>query len=186
MRISPSILILPFGFSKAYQHARAKLPQKQVRTRAEAREGREGVRRCSRGQNTARCQTCSILTDHPSAIVKEVEVNGRKVKVEDFITCKTESVIYVLMSRKVPEVCYGGQTGGRVDRRVGQHRRDIINKDETKVVARHFMETGSTVEDLVFVPIKVVKNKNMWARLEIERQFINENNLLDDGLNLNL
>ena len=165
---------------------RAKLPQKQVRTRAEAREGREGVRRCSRGQNTARCQTCSILTDHPSAIVKEVEVNGRKVKVEDFITCKTESVIYVLMSRKVPEVCYGGQTGGRVDRRVGQHRRDIINKDETKVVARHFMETGSTVEDLVFVPIKVVKNKNMWARLEIERQFINENNLLDDGLNLNL
>ena len=90
------------------------------------------------------------------------------------------------MSRKVPEVCDGGQTGGRVDRRVGQHRRDIINKDETKVVARHFMETGSTVEDLVFVPIKVVKNKNMWARLEIERQFINENNLLDDGLNLNL
>ena len=73
-----------------------------------------------------------------------------------------------------------------MDRRVGQHRRDIINRDETKVVARHFMETGSTVEDLVFVPIKIVKNKSMWARLEIERQFINENNLLDDGLNLNL
>ena len=32
----------------------------------------------------------------------------------------------------------------------------------------------STVEDLVFLPIKVVKNKNMCARLEIERQFINE------------
>ena len=48
------------------------------------------------------------------------------------------------------------------------------------------METGSTEEDLVFVPIKVVKNKSLWARLEIKRQFINENNLLDDGLNLNL
>ena len=71
----------------------AKLPQKKLRTRAEAREGREGVRRCSRCQNTVRCQTCSILTSHPSTVVKEVEVNGRKVKVEDFITCKTESVI---------------------------------------------------------------------------------------------
>ena len=65
-----------------------------------------------------------------------------------------------------------------MDRRVGQHRRDIINRDETKIVARHFMETGSTVEDLVFVPIKIVKNKSMWARLEIERQFINENKII--------
>ena len=48
------------------------------------------------------------------------------------------------------------------------------------------METGSTVDDLVFVPIKVVRNKNMWARLEIERQFLNEYNLLDDGINVNL
>ena len=102
------------------------------------------------------------------------------------ITCKTESVIYVIMSRKAPDKCYGGQTGGTVGRRLGQHRRDIINRDETKAVARHFMETGSTVDDLVFVPIKVVRNKNMWARLEIERQFLNEYNLLDDGINVNL
>ena len=31
------------------------------------------------------------------------------------------------------------------------------------------METGSTVEDLVFVPIKIVKQCNLRARLEIER-----------------
>ena len=34
--------------------------------------------------------------------------------------------------------------------------------------------------------VKVVRNKNMWARLEIERQFLNEYNLLDDGINVNL
>ena len=165
---------------------RAKLTSKKVRTRAELREGREGVRRCSRGQNSARCQPCSYLTPNPASIVKEVTVNGKKVRVEDHITCKTESVIYVIMSRKAPDKCYGGQTGGTVGRRLGQHRRDIINRDETKAVARHFMETGSTVDDLVFVPIKVVRNKNMWARLEIERQFLNEYNLLDDGINVNL
>ena len=56
--------------------------------------------------------------------------------------------------------------------------------DETKAVARFFMETRSTVEDLV--PIKIVKKRNLWARLEIERRFLNEYNLVDDGLNINM
>ena len=98
---------------------------KTVKTAA-ARERLEGVRRCSKGLNTARCQCCSILTETPAGVVRSVMVNGRDVKVEDAITCKTESVIYVIMSRRDPTRCYGGQTGGRVDRRLGQHRRDII------------------------------------------------------------
>ena len=69
--------------------------------------------------------------------MKEVEVNGRKVKVEDYITCKTESVIYVLMSRKVPEVCYGGQTGGRVDRRVGSDRIHLPKICQNLISAGH-------------------------------------------------
>ena len=121
-------------------------------------------------------------------MVRSVVVNGREVKVEDAITCKTESVIYALGSKKAPGRWYGGQTGGRVDRRVGQHRRSIINRDETKAVARYFMETGSTVEDLIliFVPIKIVRKRNLWARLELERRFLNEYNLVDDGLNINM
>ena len=63
---------------------------------------------------------------------------------------------------------------------------DIFSSDETKAVARFFMETRSTVEDLVFVPIKIVKKRNLWARLEIERRFLNEYNLVDDGLNINM
>ena len=58
--------------------------------------------------------------------------------------------------------------------------------DERKLVARHFMETSSTEDDLQFVPIRVVRNRNMWARLELERRFLNANNLLNDGLNINL
>ena len=105
---------------------------------------------------------------------------------EDKITCKTESFLYVLKSRKVPRKCYRGQSGGTVARRLGEHRRDIMNMDDTKAVARHFMETNSSKDDLQFVPIRVVRNKNMWARLELERRFLNDNNLLDDGLNINL
>ena len=105
---------------------------------------------------------------------------------EDKITCKTESFLYVLKSRKAPRKCYGGQSGGTVARRLGEHRRYIMNMDDTKAVARHFMETNSTEDYLQFVPIRVVRNKNMWARLELERRFLNDNNLLDDGLNTNL
>ena len=144
------------------------------------------MRRCCKGQNTARCQCCSYLTETPGAVVRSVEINGREVRVEDTITCKTESLLYVLGSKKAPGRWYGGQTGGRVDRRLGQHRRSIINRDETKAVARFFMETRSTVEDLVFVPIKIVKKRNLWARIEIERRFLNEYNLVDDGLNINM
>ena len=64
------------------------------------------------------------------------------------------------------------------------HHQQGRNKGSSE--ALHGNRLHCTVEDLVFVPIKIVKNKSMWARLEIERQFINENNLLDDGLNLNL
>ena len=164
---------------------KARLPSgRGVRTAT--REKREGVRRCSKGQNTARCQCCSILTETPASVVRSVVVNGKELRVEDPITCKTESVIYVIKSKKDPTKCYGGQTGGRVDRRLGQHRRDIMNKDESKVVARHFMQTNSTVDDIIFVPIKIVRRKNLWARLEMERKFLNDNNLLDDGLNINL
>ena len=165
---------------------RSKLPGRDLRTRAGAREQREGVRRCSKGQHTARCQCCSYLTETPAAVVRSVVINGKEVKVEDAITCKTESVIYALGSKKAPGRWYGGQTGGRVDRRLGQHRRSIINRDESKAVARYFMETGSTVEDLVFVPIKIVRKQNLWARLELERRFLNEYNLVDDGLNINM
>merc|ERR1719234_1559349 len=165
---------------------RSKLPGKHLRTRAGARERREGVRRCSKGQHTARCQCCSYLTETPATVVRSVMINGEEVKVEDAITCKTESVIYALGSKKAPGRWYGGQTGGRVDRRLGQHRRSIINEDETKAVARYFMETGSTVEDLIFVPIKIVKKQNLWARLELERRFLNQHNLVDDGLNINM
>ena len=79
-----------------------------------------------------------------------------------------------------------GQSGGSVARRLGQHWRDILNKDVTKVVARHFIYTGSGVEDLIFTPIEIIKSKNPWVRLLREREFLNVNNLVADGLNINL
>ena len=60
-----------------------------------------------------------------------------------------------------------------------------MNRDGTKVAARHFMQTNSAVDDIVFVPIKAVRKKNLWAKLEVDRKFINDDNLLEDGLKVN-
>ena len=144
------------------------------------------MRRCSRGLIRSGCLACSYLTETPASIVKSVLINGREVKIEGNITCKTKSFLYFLRSRKAPQKVYGGQSGATVANRLGQHRRDIINRDMSKIVARHFSDTYSTVDDLEFVPVKIVRHSSNWARLELERKFINDHNLLDDGLNLYL
>ena len=63
-------------------------------------------------------------------------------------------------------------------------KKRVINRDLSKIVARDFSDTYSTVVDLEFVPVKIVRHNSNWARLELERKFLNVHNLLGDGLNL--
>ena len=49
-------------------------------------------------------------------------------------------------------------------RRLNKHRRDIKDKAETKAVAQHFMETNSTAAYLQFIPVMVLRNKNMYTK----------------------
>ena len=120
----------------------------------------------------------------PKDTIKFVKVKDKVIRIEGQINCKTKSFLYILWSKKAPHKVYGGQSGATVAKRLGQHRRDIMNDDESKVVARHFFETNSTEDDLEFIPVKTVHYNNMWARLEFDRQFLNEHNLIDDGLNI--
>ena len=51
-------------------------------------------------------------------------------------------------------------------RRLNKHRRDIKDKAETKAVAQHFMGTNSTAAYLQFIPVMVLRNQSMYARME--------------------
>ena len=108
--------------------------------------------------------------------------SGEVIKVEDPINCKTKSVLYVLQSDKDPKQ-YGGQTGGTVGTRAQQHANDIQNQRHDKLVPNHFKETKSLKENLVMIPIKVIRSQNPWVRLHYEREFISKHDLIDSGVN---
>ena len=55
---------------------------------------------------------------------------------------------------------YLGSSEQTVGSRLGQHRRDIENGILNKAVAKHFDDTGSTVNDLVFV-FKLLKSTDI-------------------------
>ena len=167
---------------------RAKLPKpRPVNTRLAANRNMNGVTRCSKGTGKNGCKACPLLTKHPREIIKEIKVNssGETIKVEGKINCKTKNILYILQSQKNPKQ-YGGQTGKEAGQRALGHGRDIENQKEDKAVAKHFKDTKSTRNDLIFTPVKKLKSDNPWVRLHFEREMLNRHNLIDEGININL
>ena len=174
---------------------RSKLPPpRNINTRATARENQRGITRCNKGLNRNSCRTCPILTSNPREVIKEVKVHssGQTIQIEEKINCKTRNFLYLLESKRTPKgpgsppSQYAGQSGNTVGGRSTQHVNSIEDQDESKVVGKHFKDTHSTREDLVFTPFMKLKSSNPWVRLHYERQFINQHGGIDKFLNLNL
>ena len=55
---------------------------------------------------------------------------------------------------------YLGSSEQEPVRRLGGHKGDIENKRLKKAVAKHFFDSKSTVEDIVFVPFKRLRSGN--------------------------
>ena len=167
---------------------KAKLPKpRPVNTRAALRENWRGVRRCNNGRGRRQCGACPYLTKQPNQVVKEIKIHssGETIKIEDRIDCRTRSFLYVLESDKDPHQ-YTGQSGGIVAKRTLQHVNDIDNVRVEKAVPKHFQDTGSTSENLVMTPFKVIRSANPWVRLHYEREFINSHGFIEGGINRNL
>ena len=163
---------------------KAKLPKARVvNTRLGERENRRGVSRCNRGTGRAQCAACVHLTSSPREVIKEIKVHssGKVIRIEDQINCKTKSCLYLLQSTKDPKQ-YAGQSGSSIGRRTLQHACDV-DAGANKPVPLHFQQTGSCRNDLRVTPFLRVKNQNAWVRLHLEREFINQHNLIEDGIN---
>ena len=114
---------------------RAKLPPKRnLITRAEGEQHKNGITRCSKGKGQGGCIACSILTSRPKEIVREVRVynTGEDIPVQGRLNCKTEGFLYLLWSSKNLEKQYLGHCGRSVVARLREHRRAIINRIRVK------------------------------------------------------
>ena len=166
---------------------KAKLPKvKPLNTRSGVREVTRGVSRCNRSSGRRQCGACAYITRHPGEVVKELRMSstGEILQIMDQINCRTRGCIYVLQSEKHPKQ-YGGQSGGPVGVRTTQHAYDIDSGLE-KPVPLHFAATNSGKEHLRVTPVIRVRSRNPWVRLHLERNFINQHNLVDQGINQNL
>ena len=165
---------------------RAKLPpSRPVRTRATEAGSRNGLSRCSRGLTRAGCLACPYTTSRPAEVIKTVTIANTNtvVPVEGKITCKTTGgFIYLLWSSKAPTIQYLGSSGQTPGARLTQHRRDIMD-GANKAVAVHFRDTRSTVDHLVFRPVKRLVSSHPAVRLHFEHEFINQHNLIESGIN---
>ena len=83
----------------------------------------------------------------------------------------------------MPAIQYLGSSFREPRVRFGEHRRDIIERNKEKAVSKHFVDTNSTVDDLVFVPFKRIRSNNRLVLRHMETKFINEYNLIEAGIN---
>ena len=94
-----------------------------------------------------------------------------------------EGLLYLLWSSKAPRKQYLGSCIREPRDRLGEHRRDILNKKMDKAVAKHFHETGSSVADIVFVPFKRIKCNDRFMLKHFENRAINQYNMIEAGIN---
>ena len=106
---------------------------------------------------------CPFITSRPNEVVKFVTIHntGQKIPVEGKINCKSKGgFLYLLWSSKVPAMQYLGSLEQEPGRRLAGHKSDIENLRLKKAVAKHFHDTKSTVEDLMFFPFKRLRSNN--------------------------
>ena len=109
---------------------------------------------------------------------------GQVVPIEGRINCKMKGgYLYLLWSKRVPAIQYLGSSYREPRVRFGEHRRDIIDRNEEKAVSKHFLDTNSTADDLVFVPFKKVRSRDRHILRYMETKLINEYNLIEAGVN---
>ena len=83
----------------------------------------------------------------------------------------------MLWSTKAPAMQYLGSSEQEPVRRLGGHTGDIENRRFKKAVVKHFFDTKSTVEDIVFVPFKRLRSGSRLILKHFENKAINEFNL---------
>ena len=118
-------------------------------------------------------------------VVKEVFVTSSKtlLALKHCMTCQTSNCLYLLTCSK-DKLQYVGETGRTVAKRFAEHRDSIHQETTSTPVGQHFQEAGHRQEaDSIMLPIIKLKTDNVWVRKALEKKFINDHDMIDNGLN---
>jgi hypothetical protein len=188
----PPICSTRRGPNLASHLLRAKLQKLPLSlTRAATGDRVVGVRKCGVGGRRQSCPLCPHLghaANNPRAVVQEVTIyhSGAVITINQNLKCTDYGVIYLLSCTK--PLCrkqYIGETGRPAYVRFKEHLDSAEDPGTTTPVGQHFQSAGHSKTDMVMIPFEKVKGDRA-TRKQRERFFINNNNLITHGLNLNL
>ena len=130
---------------------------------AKARQEEGGSGPCGRD-----CKLCKNMR------VTEVvtDKDGKEMKLEKKIDCRTVGVIYGMHCKACKKIVYVGKTKNRLMERFNGHRADLRGEDESKP-AYHFRRDGHEEEDMEVVGLEHVPGEDDVFRIARERWWMN-------------
>ena len=129
--------------------------------------------------HVSRCKTCEHIR---TAATFKSHSTGEKYSVKQFMTCKTQNLVYLIQCKRCGQQ-YVGQTGRALKERVNEHCREIKKKSRGRGgVAEHFCKKGHSIEDLEVMGIEAgLQNKS--ERRKREKHWIDVLQTVKKGMN---
>ena len=132
-----------------------------VNAKERRKEGGSGP--CGKG-----CKLCK----HMQKTEVVTDKDGKEMRIEEQMDCRTTGAIYGMHCRKCEKVVYVGKTKNKVMERFNGHRADLRMEDETKP-AYHFKKDGHSEEDMGVIVLEHVPGSDDVYRVARERWWIN-------------
>ena len=104
--------------------------------------------------------------------------DGKEMRLEKKIDCRTVGVVYGMYCRKCEKVVYVGKTKNRLMERFNGHRADLRLEDESKP-AFHFKKEGHVEEDMEVVGMEHIPGEDDIYRITRERWWMNRMGTFD-------
>ena len=176
--ISPEPPFIAWRKSKNLKNylVRAKLPNAPNQSTPDTSKP-PGTHRC----NKPRCKMCHFID--PNVTFKSSQTN-HIYQIQKSGDCTTNNIIY-LITCKLCNKQYVGQTQHNLQTRFRNHRFNILHKNSLDSIGNHFSHDQHNINDMSVKIIEQIPYQNIHFRLQRENHWMTKLNTLEPhGLNI--
>ena len=137
---------------------------------AKPKEEKGGSGPCGKG-----CKLCRYM----KKVDKVKDKDGKEMKLESKMDCRTVGAIYGMHCKKCRKVVYVGKTKNRIMERFNGHRADLKMADESKP-AFHFKKDGHKEGDMEVIGLEHVPGPDDVYRIARERWWMSRMGTLEE------
>ena len=140
-----------------------------------------GVYKC----NHPRCRSCPFLQEGQTNY--SFTPTNEQRKIIDHLFCKSKNVIYLIQGNKC-KCQYIGETKRQLNERFGEHLGSILSHQQLSdptPVSLHFNEAGHSINDVILIPLELIRSNLDAVRKAREAHLIHNGNTLSP-LRINL